>query len=62
MIIESKKAKELAGDIHTKKASRMFKVPVNKVTPEMRRLAKIANFAFLYNDGNIFKREEEDGY
>lgn len=35
-------------DIHLEKASEMFSVPVEEVTPEMRRSAKMINFTSLY--------------
>ncbi|RME30650.1 MAG: DNA polymerase I, partial [Candidatus Zixiibacteriota bacterium] len=35
-------------DIHTRTASEVFGVPAKKVTPEMRRVAKTANFAVIY--------------
>ncbi|HEY4477246.1 MAG TPA: DNA polymerase I [Candidatus Paceibacterota bacterium] len=38
-------------DVHTQTASIMFKVPVEKVTPEMRRRAKTVNFGILYGMG-----------
>ena len=38
-------------DIHAATASRVFKAPIEAVTPEQRRLAKIANFGSLYGQG-----------
>jgi DNA polymerase I len=38
-------------DIHTNVASRIFNVPKDKVTKEMRRRAKIINFGILYGMG-----------
>jgi DNA polymerase-1 len=35
-------------DIHTRTASEVFGVPIDKVTPEQRRQAKTANFAIIY--------------
>ncbi|WP_448529952.1 DNA polymerase I [Raineya sp.] len=35
-------------DIHAATASKIYKVPLEEVTPEMRRNAKTANFAILY--------------
>ena len=35
-------------DIHTKTATKLFGVPANEVTPEMRRQAKTVNFAVIY--------------
>ena len=35
-------------DIHTATASQLFKVALNDVTPDQRRLAKTVNFAVLY--------------
>jgi len=35
-------------DIHTEAASKMFAVPVESVTTEMRRMAKVALFAKTY--------------
>ena len=35
-------------DIHTKTASEAFKVPMDKVTKEQRRAAKVINFGILY--------------
>jgi DNA polymerase I len=38
-------------DVHTAVASRMFAVPENEVTYEMRRRAKVINFGILYGMG-----------
>lgn len=35
-------------DVHALTASKIFKVPVEEVTPEMRRKAKTANFGIIY--------------
>ncbi|ABY93428.1 DNA polymerase I [Thermoanaerobacter brockii subsp. lactiethylicus] len=35
-------------DIHLRTASEVFKVPMEKVTPEMRRVAKAVNFGIIY--------------
>jgi DNA polymerase-1 len=35
-------------DIHTTTAAKVFKVPIEKVTPDMRRKAKEVNFGILY--------------
>ncbi|MDL5047362.1 DNA polymerase I [Oscillatoria amoena NRMC-F 0135] len=35
-------------DIHTTTAAKVFKVPIDKVTPDMRRKAKEVNFGILY--------------
>ena len=35
-------------DIHTKTASDIFKVPIEAVTKDMRRMAKAVNFGILY--------------
>lgn len=35
-------------DVHTATAAKIFHVPVNEVTPEMRRRAKTANFGIIY--------------
>ncbi len=38
-------------DIHASTASKVFGVPINQVTPEMRRKAKEVNFGILYGIG-----------
>lgn len=38
-------------DIHASTASKVFGVPIDKVTPEMRRKAKEVNFGILYGIG-----------
>ena len=35
-------------DIHTTTAAKVFKVDIDKVTPDMRRKAKEVNFGILY--------------
>ena len=35
-------------DIHASTASLMFEVPINQVTPDMRRVAKVLNFGVIY--------------
>ena len=35
-------------DIHTETASNVFNVPLNEVTAQMRRIAKIVNFGVIY--------------
>jgi DNA polymerase-1 len=35
-------------DIHDRTSSKIFGVPIDKVTPEMRRKAKVANYGILY--------------
>ncbi len=44
-LIEAFRAGE---DIHSATAARIFGVPLDKVTPEMRRKAKTANFGIIY--------------
>ena len=38
----------LGKDVHAITASKIFKVPLSEVTPEMRRTAKTANFGIMY--------------
>ena len=38
-------------DIHAATASKVFKVPLQEVTADQRRLAKVANFGSLYGQG-----------
>jgi DNA polymerase-1 len=40
-------------DIHKMTAANVFNVPIEKVTPEMRRLAKTLNFGVVYGMGAI---------
>jgi DNA polymerase I len=42
---------EAGQDIHAATAARVFKSPIESVTPDQRRLAKIANFGSLYGQG-----------
>jgi DNA polymerase-1 len=43
-----KKAFEAGQDIHSKTASDIFKVPIELVTSQMRRVAKAVNFGIIY--------------
>ncbi len=52
-------------DVHAATASRIFNVPTDKVTPEMRRVAKTVNFGVIYGmsdygleQATSFSREE----
>ena len=38
----------LGQDVHASTASRVFGVPLNEVTPNMRRMAKAVNFGIIY--------------
>jgi DNA polymerase-1 len=38
-------------DIHARTAGEIFDVPIEKVTPEMRRVGKTINFALIYQQG-----------
>src|SRR5205807_8542736 len=38
-------------DIHTATAAAVFKVPIEQVDPNQRRLAKVANFGSIYGQG-----------
>jgi DNA polymerase-1 len=42
---------EAGHDIHAATASRVFKVPLEEVTSDQRRLAKVANFGSIYGQG-----------
>jgi DNA polymerase-1 len=55
-----KKAFQTGRDIHTETAARMFKVPTDKVTSEMRSRAKVINFGVLYGMG-AFRISREFG-
>lgn len=46
-----KKAFQAGLDIHTATASKIFKVPVDKVTKQQRMVGKTMNFATLYGQG-----------
>jgi DNA polymerase-1 len=45
---ELRRAFEAGLDIHAATSSRVFKVPLDQVTPDMRRRAKVFNFGVLY--------------
>ena len=47
-------------DIHSETASRIFKVPLELVSAEMRRTAKIVNFGIMYGAGP-FRMSQELG-
>jgi DNA polymerase-1 len=38
-------------DIHTATAAAVFKIPLEQVSPDQRRLAKVANFGSIYGQG-----------
>jgi len=38
-------------DIHTATAAAVFKIPIESVNPDQRRLAKVANFGSIYGQG-----------
>ena len=38
-------------DIHTATAAAVFKIPIDSVNPDQRRLAKVANFGSIYGQG-----------
>jgi DNA polymerase I len=38
-------------DIHTATAAAVFKIPIESVSPDQRRLAKVANFGSIYGQG-----------
>ncbi len=42
---------ETGDDIHAATAARIFKVPIQEVSPDQRRLAKVANFGSIYGQG-----------
>ena len=48
-------------DIHSETASRIFKVPLELVSAEMRRTAKIVNFGIMYGAGP-FRMSQELGF
>jgi DNA polymerase-1 len=45
-------------DIHERTASEIFEVPMDEVTPEMRRQAKTVNFAVIYGMGPVALSQE----
>jgi len=45
-------------DIHTRTASEIFQVPLEKVTPAMRREAKVINFGVMYGMSHVGLSEE----
>lgn len=48
------------GDIHTRVAARVFGLPENEITKEMRRQAKVINFGIIYGMGvNALKQNLE---
>lgn len=54
------KAFENNEDIHARTASSVFGVPIEDVLPEMRRTAKVVNFAIMYGAGP-FRMSQELG-
>ncbi len=44
---------ETGDDIHAATAARIFKVPIEDVSPDQRRLAKVANFGSIYGQGEF---------
>lgn len=57
------------GDIHSATAAILFRVPPNKVSPEMRRVAKTVNFGIIYGmsgygleQATEFSREESERF
>ncbi len=42
---------EAGHDVHAATAARVFKVPIEQVDPNQRRLAKVANFGSIYGQG-----------
>ena len=47
-------------DIHSRTASLIYNVPIEKITPEMRRTAKVVNFGIMYGAG-AFRISQELG-
>ena len=45
-------------DIHTVTASRVFKTPINEVTPQLRSRAKAVNFGIVYGIGEFSLSED----
>ncbi len=41
----------MATDLHTETAAKIYGVDVADVTPEMRKVGKIANYNDIYRDG-----------
>ncbi|MEE9162556.1 MAG: DNA polymerase I, partial [Candidatus Neomarinimicrobiota bacterium] len=47
-------------DIHAQTAATVFQVPVDEVTPDMRRTAKVVNFGIMYGAGPFRMSQELD--
>tara|TARA_B100001123_G_scaffold439616_1_gene576840 strand:- start:558 stop:1874 length:1317 start_codon:yes stop_codon:yes gene_type:complete len=47
-------------DIHARTASNVFRVPIDSVLPEMRRIAKVVNFGIMYGAGPFRLSQELD--
>ncbi len=47
-------------DVHSRTASNVFNVPMDNVSPEMRRVAKIVNFGIMYGAGPFRMSKELD--
>ena len=47
-------------DVHNRTASNVFRVPVDDVLPEMRRIAKVVNFGIMYGAGPFRMSQELD--
>ncbi len=47
-------------DIHAQMAATVFQVPVDEVTPDMRRTAKVVNFGIMYGAGPFRMSQELD--
>lgn len=52
------------GDVHTGMASKLFQLPYDQVTKELRRMAKAATFALLYCGGPklLYNKARLDGF